>query len=591
MNLHEYKEISKKVEVPENVINRFDEIMNIIKEKPTDQEVNHKTVNWSAFDFVTKVAAVVITILIFTLAGISAKAFLNNRLRIKNTPDEEVIRLYENVFKNYEGMFSRELTEEEIILETDCFNKYVDDLATPEKQISIIENKSDYKGKGVAYCKEDGIIYLPKKNVNEEEMLECIEFSQFSSYIDYERYKTVIDSDYYMNRLRELTPKEVEDIYLAYFGACTDTALFSRELTGSEIIMLRNYRKLYKYSDKKPKKDISIISDKSEYAGTGVAFCKTTCCYHIPEGELTEEDVLEILDFEIKAEYCLIRLDEEIEDGLRAERPYIEPIHRERIITINPDIEADSSVMGYSWIKAYSEVIEKEFEKIRGVWPDDAASYYANVCFIYLNDDDVPEMLLKIAMTDSDYDDRCNYRDIIYTYRNGDAVKLKANDSELRDLYNDLGKFKYVERKGMICFESCFEQVLFTIAVDEDEEDVPDDHVIRVDTWNSDLSSCIQSKSNVYIEHRIVDKNDLNGMRAWDNARFVDEYYINVTGVDVNGEVDIVYGDKSSKEEYEKANEALWQGEEYITLEVTDFDKIYMEDNILESLAKVYMKR
>ena len=76
----------------------------------------------------------------------------------------------------------------------------------------------------------------------------------------------------------------------------------------------------------------------------------------------------------------------------------------------------------------------------------------------------------------------------------------------------------------------------------------------------------IQSKSNVYIEHRIVDKNDLNGMRAWDNARFVDEYYINVTGVDINGEVDIVYGDKSSKEEYEKANEALGKGKNILLL-------------------------
>lgn len=55
-------------------------------------------------------------------------------------------------------------------------------------------------------------------------------------------------------------------------------------------------------------------------------------------------------------------------------------------------------------------------------------------------------------------------------------------------------------------------------------------------------------------------------MRAWDNARFVDEYYINVTGVDINGEVDIVYGDKSSKEEYEKANEALGKGKNILLL-------------------------
>lgn len=591
MNINEYTEISKNIIVPEIVINRFEETMDSIKGKSTKQEVNYKAVSWSVFDIVTKVAAVVIAVLVFTLAGISTKAFISNRLRIKNTPDAEVITLYENVFKNYTGMFSRELTEEELVLEMECFDKYVNDQASPKNQISIVEFKTDYTGKGVAYCKEDGIIHLPNKNINEEEMLECIEFTQFSLYVDYERYKTATNPDYYLNDLRKLTSKEVEDIYIAYYGACTDTALFSRELTKSEQIMLRNYRKLYKYSDKKPEKEILIIDDGSEYDGVGVAFCKTTCCFYIPESELTEEDVLEILDLDIKADYCLRRLDEEIADGLRTERPYIEPVHRDRTITIDQDLEVDSNIMSYPWINAYSKVVEAEFERIKALWPGDASSYYANVCFIYLNDDDIPEMLLKIATIDSDYDDRCNYRDIIYTYKDEEAVKVNASDSELRDLYNYLGEFKYVERKGMVYYDSCYEHVLLTLEVGEDEEAISSDHLTRVDTWNSDFTSCVQSKSNLYIEHRIIDKTDLNGMRAWDNARFDEEYYINVTGINIEGNLDVVYGDRSSAEEYELANENLWQGEEYITLEVADFDKIYMEDNVMESLAKVYMKK
>lgn len=590
MNINEYTEISKNIIVPEIVINRFEETIDSIKGKSTKQEVNYKAVNWSVFDIVTKVAAVVIVVLVFTLAGISTKAFISNRLRIKNTPDAEVITLYENVFKNYKGMFSRELTEEELVLEMECFDKYVNDQVSPKNQISIVEFKTDYTGKGVAYCKEDGFIHLPNKNINEEEMLECIEFTQFSLYIDYERYRAATDPNYYLNDLWALSSKEVEEIYLAYFGACTDTALFSRELTTSESIMLRNYRKLYKYSDKKPEKLIPVISDETEYTGSGVAFCKTTCCFYIPDSELTAEEVLEILDWEIKAEYSLVRLDEEIEDGLRTERPFIEPVHRNRIITIDSLMEADEDIVELPWVKAYSAVIEKEFDKAKALLPEDASSYYANVCFIFLNDDDVPEMLFKMSITDFDYDDRCNYRDIIYTYKNGEAVKIDANESELRDLYNDNGKFKYVERKGMVYLDSYSEQPLVTLEVGDDEEDIPTDSLTRVDVWNSDFSSCVQSKSNIYIEHRIIDKTDLNGMRAWDNASFVEEYYINVTGVNTESIPNVVYGNKVSKEEYERANEALWQGEEYITLEVSDFDKIYIEDNVVESLAKVYAK-
>lgn len=590
MNINEYTDISKNIEVPETVINRFEETMNVIKSEEPKKGINRKVWKLSALDIVTKVAAVIIAVAIFTLAGVSTKAFLSNRLRIKNTPDEEVITLYENIFKDYTGMFSRELTEDELLLENECYDKYVNSQESPKEQITIIESKAEYKGKGVAYCKEDGIIYLPDKKLDEEQMLECIEFAQFSLYIDYERYRAATDPNYYLNDLWALSSKEVEEIYLAYFGACTDTALFSRELTTSESIMLRNYRKLYKYSDKKPEKLISVISDENEYTGSGVVFCKTTCCFYIPDSELTAEEVLEILDWEIKAEYSLVRLDEEIEDGLRTERPFIEPVHRNRIITIDSLMEADEDIVELPWVKAYSAVIEKEFDETKALWPEDASSYYANVCFIFLNDDDIPEMLFKMSITDFDYDDRCNYRDIIYTYKNGEAVKIDANESELRDLYNDNGKFKYVERKGMVYLDSYSEQPLVTLEVGDDEEDIPADSLTRVDVWNSDFSSCVQSKSNIYIEHRIIDKTDLNGMRAWDNANFVEEYYINVTGVNTESIPNVVYGNKVSKEEYERANEALWQGEEYITLEVTDFDKIYIEDNVVESLAKVYAK-
>ena len=591
MNINEFTELSKNIEVPEIVINRFEDTIKIIKSSDGKEENGKKIYKWSSMNMMTRVAAVMITVLLFTVTGLSARAYLSNILRIKNTSDEEVVSLYENVFKNFKGMFSRELSEDELVLERKCFDRYINDQASPEGQIAIIEKKSEYKGKGVAYCKEDGILYLPQKKLSEEEMLECIEFSQFSRYIDYERYRTATDPDYYLNDLRNLSSAEVDEIYVTYYGAGTDATFFSRELTDSEKILLRNYRKLYKYADKKPEKTIQILNEESEYEGTGVAFCRTNGFFYVPATELTEEEALEILDLDIKAEYCLRRIDEEINDGLRAERPYIKPVYRERTITIDQNMQADADLMNLPWIKAYSDVIDKEFSKIKNMWLDDASSYYANVCFIYLNDDDIPEMLFNTALTDMDYDDRCNYRDIIYTYQNGTAVKLNANDSEIRDLYNYLGKFKYAERKGMVYYDSCYEYAIFTLKVGEDEEDVSNHNLTRVDTWNSDLTSCVQSKSNLYIEHCITDKNDLNLNHALDNARFEDEYFINVEGVDTGVRPNVIYGDKVSKAEYEKANEALWGGNEYITLEVSDFDKIYLEDNVLESLVKVYMKK
>ena len=37
--------------------------------------------------------------------------------------------------------------------------------------------------------------------------------------------------------------------------------------------------------------------------------------------------------------------------------------------------------------------------------------------------------------------------------------------------------------------------------------------------------------------------------------------------------------------------DALWNGEQVTQMSVSDFDKIYCDDNVSEALAKCYMKR
>ena len=42
------------------------------------------------------------------------------------------------------------------------------------------------------------------------------------------------------------------------------------------------------------------------------------------------------------------------------------------------------------------------------------------------------------------------------------------------------------------------------------------------------------------------------------------------------------------RETYEESEKDLWSGEEITTLSVRDYDKIYLDDDILEALAKCY---
>ena len=55
----------------------------------------------------------------------------------------------------------------------------------------------------------------------------------------------------------------------------------------------------------------------------------------------------------------------------------------------------------------------REYYRENSTYYENPERYYANVCFIYLNDDEIPEMLFSHGCTDLDYDDRCNLQKLL----------------------------------------------------------------------------------------------------------------------------------------------------------------------------------
>lgn len=80
---------------------------------------------------------------------------------------------------------------------------------------------------------------------------------------------------------------------------------------------------------------------------------------------------------------------------------------------------------------------------------------------------------------------------------------------------------------------------------------------------------------------------------AYADADFSVAYYINVSEIvrdEQTGCVKEIKGEKVDRQTYERSEAELWQGEQFTTLAVKDYDKIYSDDNPEEALAKCYMK-
>ena len=229
----------------------------------------------------------------------------------------------------------------------------VSDFPEPEGEAAIIASKEEYEGEGIAFAKADGILYLPEREMTEEEILQLVVFHLLEQYVDYEAYVKADNPLYYLNAFDAMTMQEVDTFYVNYRAANTETGFYSRALSFEELGQRKALKILYKNGEKHPEHTMPVIEEEGAYTGEEVAFCKSNCTIYFPEGALTEEQLLELIDFEMKADYCRQRIAEEVSVGIRSDWPHIDYVERERTLTLDPDMVVEDEILSQPWLYGF----------------------------------------------------------------------------------------------------------------------------------------------------------------------------------------------------------------------------------------------
>lgn len=588
MKIDEYKKLCDNVQISEIVLRGYQNAIDQIKTEKSKKKTRFS--KWKKMNAFSKAAIIFGVLLVLSGSTIlSVKAYVSHLEKMRNMQDEEIIDLYENVYQYDRKCMSRALSEEEERRFSELFDLYCRDMAEPSGEAIVISSKDAYRGQGIAFSTEDGILYMPENEMSDEELLQLVVFQLLGRYVDYGAYVKASNPLYYENYLEQMTMTEVDEVYINYYSANTETGFYSRELTFDELGRRKVLKMLYKNSGMLPEHPISIIQDVNEYKGEGIAFCRSNCTYYFPEQELSDEQLLELIDFQIKVDYCRQRIVDEINRGVRSDWPDIEYVERERIITLDPDLSVDEAVLSQPWLKSYEKILN-EYYQVNKTNYKNPERYYANVCFIYLNDDEIPEMLFSHGCTDWDYDDHCNQRNYLYTYKDGKAVLLSSGEKTPDDFYGYSKPFSYVERKGMVYCDYYFIYDFSTYNNETGIIDSVSDRMSRMDLWDFDTLKCTSSNANIEMLHAVYNYVE----EEYADADFRYEYYVNVSDIirdEKTGNVSEIVGEKVDRQTYEAREKALWKGEQITTLSVNDFDKIYSDDNLLEALAKCYLKK
>lgn len=241
---------------------------------------------------------------------------------------------WEEIYETYNHLpgaittYSRVFTEEEQKRYEELLQKYETTNISPKFPIHFVEEKMEQTEEYLImwYDEERSatVIELPSAPVSDEHLLEIIDFDfkinhSHSMLSDVEDLggKTV------WKKMEDLTNEEMERYYLIYYGAGLDWqgGYRGRYLSGMEQKQYKELLAAYEAGTANPQGEVTLIDTPEDFTGEYLAFCLSDENFYLPETPLSDEDILQIIDLEKKAQYSITILRHQWEAGLRENMP------------------------------------------------------------------------------------------------------------------------------------------------------------------------------------------------------------------------------------------------------------------------------
>ncbi len=260
---------------------------------------------------------------LFLITGITVCSVGALRQNYKERMEEMTREDYEQFYSMWEEEMNREFTNDELARYDELEELYVKNGVFPQGGVKVLEEGEVYNGKGIALDIVNHILYLPEE-LSDEDLLQLIDYQKKHVYSVYMLNEERINGEeMWRSRVTDMTPEEMEELYKMWVYANGEVSgAFSRNLQEEED---ERYDALYEQYEKGlfPEKEITIIRYTEEYGGVGAAFCVQDCTYYIPEETLSDEEMLQIIDFTHRALYAHWKINDEIALGLRDGYPQV----------------------------------------------------------------------------------------------------------------------------------------------------------------------------------------------------------------------------------------------------------------------------
>lgn len=111
--------------------------------------------------------------------------------------------------------------------------------------------------------------------------------------------------NYYQQRMNSMTQTEKEQMVDSLQSSSANADSFSRELSENEKKRMEELRITYLSDGLFPEEEIEVVNDDKMLDGNKLVFCNNESMFILPDQELTDEEILQIIDFLYKRDYSL----------------------------------------------------------------------------------------------------------------------------------------------------------------------------------------------------------------------------------------------------------------------------------------------
>lgn len=151
----------------------------------------------------------------------------------------------------------------------------------------------------------------------------------------------------YQRRMEEMNREKLEEYFAQVYGSTIPADTYSRSMTEAEKERFAGLEAAYRNEGLFPEGEIRLLDSRDDYSGKGIGYYAASGVFYLPEAEMSDEELLQLIDFRYKRDYSIQQINGMMEAGELDEADVLDGIGKRDDVT-GPSFTEQETIIPYT---------------------------------------------------------------------------------------------------------------------------------------------------------------------------------------------------------------------------------------------------